>query len=167
VDAGYFRFIFDHMYWARDRVLAAAGDLSGEEYGRENGFTYGSIRGILTHALGGESIWLPRLRGESPGPFLRPEDVPDVSTLRARWAEQEAKQRAYLEKLTDAEVAADVVFTGRDGAERRTPAWQMLTLIYHHTTQHRSEAAEALTMVGHSPGDMDLLVYVRERGTGN
>ena len=163
MDADYFRFIFDQMYWARDRVLAAASELSDEEFARENGFTYKSIRGILTHALGGESIWLPRLRGEPPGPFLRPEDVPDVATLRARWAEQEAKQRAYLQKLTDAEVSADVVYTGRDGAERRTPSWQLLTLIYHHTTQHRSEAAEALTMVGHSPGDMDLLVYVRER----
>ena len=87
-----------------------------------------------------------------------------MASLRARWAEEEAKHRAYLAKLTDAEVAADVVFTGRDGSERRIPRWQILTLVYHHTMQHRSEAAEALTMVGHSPGDIDLLVYTRERG---
>jgi uncharacterized damage-inducible protein DinB len=44
------------------------------------------------------------------------------------------------------------------------PRWQLLTLVYHHTTQHRSVAAEALTMIGHSPGDFDLLVFTRETG---
>ena len=64
--------------------------------------------------------------------------------------------------MTDADVAADVVFSGRDGVERRIPRWQLLTLVFHHTVQHRSEAAEALTMIGRSPGDVDLLVYTRE-----
>jgi 3-oxoacyl-[acyl-carrier-protein] synthase III len=30
--------------------------------------------------------------------------------------------------------------------------------------QHRSEAAEALTMAGASPGDIDLMVYLTSRG---
>jgi uncharacterized damage-inducible protein DinB len=164
VNADYFRFIYEHLYWARDKVLAAADDLSAEEFVEENGFTYKSIRGILTHAMAGESLWLPRARGETPAAFLRAEDVPDVGTLRAAWGEQESKHRAYLEKMTDADATRDIVYTGRDGVERHNPAWHLLTLVYHHTTQHRSEAAEALTMIGHSPGDMDLLVFTRERG---
>lgn len=163
MDAEYFRFLYEHMCWARDKVLAAAEGLSAEEYARDNGFTYKSIQGILAHTLGGETVWLPRLRDEQAS-MTRPEDVPDVATLRAKWSEEEAKQRAYFDKLTDADVASDLVFTGRDGNERRIPRWQILTLVYHHTTQHRSEAAEALSMIGHSPGDMDLMVFTRERG---
>jgi uncharacterized damage-inducible protein DinB len=41
--------------------------------------------------------------------------------------------------------------------------WQILTMEFHHTVQHRSEAAEALTMLGHSPGDLDMMFYTRER----
>jgi uncharacterized damage-inducible protein DinB len=163
MDANYFRFLYDHMCWARDKVLAAAEGLSQEEYTREGAWTYKSIGGILAHTLGGETVWLPRLRGDPPA-MTRLEDAPDVATLRSKWAAEEAAQRAYLSKLTDEEVAGNLVFTGRDGQERRVPRWQILTLVYHHTTQHRSEAAEALTMAGHSPGDMDLMVFTRETG---
>jgi uncharacterized damage-inducible protein DinB len=163
MDANYFRFLYEHMCWARDKILAAAEGVNDEEYGREGAWTYKSLRGILAHTMGGETVWLPRLRGEQ-GTLTRPDDVPDVTTLRAKWAAEEAKQRAYLAQLSDEEVASDLVFTGRDGNERRVPRWQILTLVYHHTTQHRSEAAEALTMLGHSPGDMDLMVFTRERG---
>ncbi len=56
MDAEYFRFIYDYLYWARDKVLTAAEGLSEVEYTRDVGFTYHSVRGILTHALAGEAI---------------------------------------------------------------------------------------------------------------
>jgi uncharacterized damage-inducible protein DinB len=163
MDADYFRFLYEHMCWARDRILAAAEGLSPEEYTREGPWTYKSIGGILAHTLGGETVWLPRLRGDTPS-LTRFEDAPDLATLRSKWAVEEAAHRAYLAQLTDAEVAGDLVFSGRDGQERRVPRWQILTLVYHHTTQHRSEAAEAMTMAGHSPGDFDVMVFTRATG---
>ncbi|HEU0073048.1 MAG TPA: DinB family protein [Dehalococcoidia bacterium] len=164
MDAEYFRFLYDYLYWARDKVLAAAEGLSEEEYKRDVGFTYHSVRGILTHALAGEAVWLPRAWREQPGPFLHEDDVPTLAALRERWQAEESKQRAYLAKLTDAEAAGSVTFKGRDGNDRTLPVWQILTMEFHHTVQHRSEAAEALTILGHSPGDLDLVFYTRERG---
>jgi uncharacterized damage-inducible protein DinB len=164
MDAEYFRFIYDYLYWARDKVLMAAAELSEEEYTRDVGFTYHSVRGILTHALAGEAIWLPRAWREQPGPFITEDEVPTLAALRERWGVEESKQRAYLAKLTDSEAASSVTFKGRDGNDRKLPVWQILTMEFHHTVQHRSEAAEALTMLGRAPGDMDLMFYTRERG---
>ena len=82
MDAEYFRTQFDFLYWARDRVLAAADGLTEEEYARPNGFTYKSLRGILTHALLAEVLWNSRSRGDvAPGerPVLPTEaDVPNL-----------------------------------------------------------------------------------------
>jgi uncharacterized damage-inducible protein DinB len=160
MDAEYFRTIFDQMYWARDRVLSAAAALSDEEYAAPNGFTYKSVRGILTHCLSGESNWMARARGEAPGSFVRGEDLPTVGDLTARWLEDEVKVREFLAGLKDKDLTKTVTFTGRDGNQRSMPLWHILQLVYHHTVQHRSEAAEALTMAGHSPGDMDFMVYM-------
>ena len=127
-----------------------------------NGFTYGSIRGILVHTLAAESSWLSRWQGGAPTPISQ-EDLPSVAALRERWGEQEGKMRAYLASLSDADAAADVVLRRRDGTEARQPLWQLLTQVANHETQHRSEAAEALTMVGRSPGDLDFIFYLRDR----
>ena len=160
MNADYFRTLYDWRYWARDRVLTAAGDLTEEDYARPNGFTYGNVRGILTHTLGSEILWCARVLGEMPRGLLTQEELPTVTALRALWEEEERKMRAFLAQLTDQDVEKSVSFRGRDGNERVYPVWQLLTLVFHHTVQHRSEAAEALTAIGRSPGDMDFLVYL-------
>ena len=163
MDADYFRYVYNYLCWSRDKVLDAAEGLSEEAYLQNVGLTYQSLRGILTHTLGGEAIWLSRAAGEPPGPFVREEEVPTLAALRERWDAEVSRQRRYLASLTDAAVIESVAFKTRDGTERTLPRWQILTMQTMHTIQHRSEAAEALTMLGHSPGDMDFVLYVWER----
>ena len=68
--------------------------------------------------------------------------------------------RAFLAALSDAQLDAALTWRGRDGQQRQLSSlWLGLAHVANHSTQHRSEAAEALTMIGRSPGDLDLLVY--------
>src|SRR5207253_992854 len=58
MQADYYRLLYDYNWWARDRLFAAATGMSDEDYARPNGFTYGSLRGILTHILDADVLWL-------------------------------------------------------------------------------------------------------------
>jgi uncharacterized damage-inducible protein DinB len=82
-----------------------------------------------------------------------------LEAIGARWREEEAKLRPFLASLTDAELDREIVMKRPNGEETRRPLYVDLTQIANHGTQHRSEAAEALTMIGRSPGDLDFTVY--------
>jgi uncharacterized damage-inducible protein DinB len=164
MNADYFRTLFDYNYWARDRVVAAMRDMSETEYANQNSFTYRSIRGILTHCLDAEYSWLCRFESEPDRGVLSEADLATPALLAARWHQEETKMRAYLARLTDEDLTVDVVWLAPDGSQRRLPnLWLSLAHVVNHSTQHRSEAAEALTMIGRSPGDLDLGLYARER----
>jgi uncharacterized damage-inducible protein DinB len=157
----FFRIMFDHAYWARDRILNAADGLSQDDYTRPNGFNYGSLRGILVHQLAAEVGWLGRWQGITLE-RLTDAEAPTLESLHEHWAVQEKKLRAYLDQLTDERLLESYNYT-RQGKDYSHPLWQMVMQIVIHGTQHRSEAAEALTMIGRSPGDLDFAEYVRSK----
>jgi uncharacterized damage-inducible protein DinB len=161
--ADYFRTLYDYTYWARDRILKAAEGLTEEEYAKPNGFNYGSIRGILNHALASEAGAISRWTGVASAGPANEMTLPTLDALVARWREEESKLQPFLSKLKDEDLDGEVVSRRQSGEEFRRPLYVDLTQIANHATQHRSEAAEALTMVGRSPGDLDFTVYYRER----
>ncbi len=165
MDVEYFRTLYDYCYWARDRVLGAMEGMSEAEYAKPNGFVYGSIRGILTHALWAEEAWLARWRGETPSWPGSEAEVPTPAALAARWQQHEASMRAFLAGLSESDLAREITLRRRDGSEASWLLWQLLAHVANHATQHRSEAAAALTMVGRSPGEVDFIFYLRERPT--
>ncbi len=160
----YFRTLFDYNYWARDRVLKVVLEMPVSEFGRENGFSLKSIRGILAHCVEAEHSWRRHLEGRASTGGPSEDEVATPAALVAWWREEEAQMRSYLAGLTQAMLAGDVVWVGSDGVERRLPnTWMTLTHVINHSTQHRSEAAEALTMIGRTPGNLDLGSFAGER----
>jgi uncharacterized damage-inducible protein DinB len=163
LQADYFRILYRYNYWARDRLLARALFVKPEDYVRPNGFTYGSLRGILVHTLSGEWTWRQRWQeGVSPAAELSEEELPTLSALAARWESEEKFMRAFLDGLTDEKLSEELRYRKRDGTEFAHPLWQAMAHLANHGTHHRAEAAEALTMLGHSPGDIDLIQFFRE-----
>jgi uncharacterized damage-inducible protein DinB len=163
MNADYFKTMLDYQYWCRDRLLAATDGMSDEELTKPNGFTYGSILGILAHCLGAEWIWFQRMHDRPVDPAMMPnkDNIKTLAGLKTRWQASEADWSAYIASAADME--REYVLRQRDGTERTWKLWQLLTMIGTHSKQHGSEAAEALTMAGHSPGDLDFPVFLRSR----
>lgn len=167
-NADYMRVLFDASYWARDRILTAAEGMTEEEYAKDYGFTYKSLRGILTHALFAENLYFLRLTG-TPEPttdspeWISEANLPTIEAFKARALDVEKLARSYLQTLTDEVLESELSFTRRDGIQVTQPRWQTLTQVVQHSISHRSEAAEVLTMAGRSPGDLDFVVYMNSR----
>jgi uncharacterized damage-inducible protein DinB len=155
--------MLDYQYWCRDKLLAGAEGMTDEELTKPNGFTYGNILAILAHCLGAEYNWFQRMQGNPIDRETAPSHhtIHTMADLKARWRESEAAWREYMAANEDPE--REYVLRGRDGVDVTWKLWQLRTMIDTHSKQHGAEAAEALTMVGRSPGDLDFPVFLRSR----
>jgi uncharacterized damage-inducible protein DinB len=158
--------LYDYNYWATAHVLNAAARLTPDQFVAPAGLSHGSVRGALVHTLGAEVVW--RLRcaeGISPSALPAESDFATVDVLRARWHDEEQRMRAYLNSLGDDALNQTVHYRTTKGMPFGNTLWNLLAHVVNHGTQFRAEAGIALTAFGQSPGDLDLLLYFREKTT--
>ena len=154
--------LYDYNYWASQRILHATAKLTSEQFLAATPMSWGSVRDVLTHALGAEWIWRLRCQeGQAPTSLPSPADFPTYDALVARWQAEEQAMRAYVATLTDAQVNGPLAYKTTSGKPYEAILWQILVHVVNHGTQHRAEVAHVLTGLGHSPGDIDFIVYLR------
>lgn len=154
--------LFDYNYWASRRILAQVARLSAEQFGAQTSLSWGSIRGTLVHIMAAEWAWRSRCQGELPTALLDEADFPTLERLLERWAREERAMQEFIAGFNDDDLSADVYYLSTGGKPFHQPLWQILLHVVHHGTQHRSELAHVLTEFGHSPGDIDFILYLRE-----
>ncbi|MGE3955425.1 MAG: DinB family protein [Vicinamibacterales bacterium] len=156
--------MLDFHYWARTRVLEAVGALSPEQFTRDLGSSFPSVRDTLVHLCSAEWNWYLRWNREVPAAMFDPNDFPDVTTLRERWAAQELKIRAFLASLDDDGVRQELEYRALDGRAHTSAFWEMFIHVVNHGTYHRGQVQTMLRQLGAAPAKgVDLIVYFRER----
>lgn len=153
--------LFGFNYWANRHLLAVAAALTSEEWMAPSDLTTRDLRATLVHALDVEWSWRARLQKRpkpewAPDKELRPADYPDVPTLAAHWARDEAEMLGWIGSLDDATLGAP---WSDEGEKKGFPLWYFLVHIITHSQQQRSDAALLLTRAGHSPGNIEFLDY--------
>src|SRR4051812_9077884 len=93
------RTLLDYHYWARDRLLDALDTLTADEFNRDLGNSFKSIRETVVHTYAAEWAWHSRWIGQSPTALMTSDAFPDVAALRVAWTAHETKMRAFLEQL--------------------------------------------------------------------
>jgi uncharacterized damage-inducible protein DinB len=153
--------LYDYNYWAHDRILRQVARLSQEQFAADLGYSWGGVRGTLVHVLGTERAWRARWRGDGDAALTQP-DLASAGDLATAWEENQAAMRDFLATLTADDFDRDIVYA-RQGRRYSHPLWTQLVHVVNHGTQHRAEVAAMLTNYGHSPGDIDFSLFMRER----
>jgi uncharacterized damage-inducible protein DinB len=158
------RVLLDYHYWARDRVLAAVDALTPEQYTRDLGSSFKSVRDTIVHVYYADWVWHSRWMGHSPSQALKPEDFGDVAAVRVAWRDHEARMRAFLDNVGDAGVDRVYQYKNLAGQEFTSVFWHMFQHVMNHATYHRGQVTTMMRQLGADPGKaQDLIAYYRER----
>jgi uncharacterized damage-inducible protein DinB len=149
------RFLFAYDRWATEKILAVAAMVPFEEWAESNRIDRRGLGGILTHALGAHERWRSDWQGVESPERREAGPLPSVAELADAWTVEWTAMDAYLASLTDDDVGA---------AFEDTSLWRTMAHVVNHGTQHRSEAAVLLTIMGRSPGDLDLIDFAPVTG---
>ena len=156
--------LIDYHYWATERMLAAVAPLSPEQFVRDLGNSFSSVRDTLSHLQSAEWIWLSRFRGSSPTSALPHERFADVAAVQSAWAETEAGLRAFAAGLDQAGLERVLEYRMLSGQEAATPIAHLVQHVVNHGTYHRGQVTTMLRQLGAAaPRSLDLITFYRER----
>lgn len=155
--------MFGYNRWANAKILAACLDLPEADLYATQQLSFDSIYGTLLHIYGAELLWRARLQSAVSIPAMPvPEDFDGFSGLQKQWQAEEAAMQRFLDDLPDGSEQRVVEFPRLTGELESATTWRALLHVAFHSMQFRAEAATALSRLGHSPGNIDLLYYLRE-----
>ena len=155
--------LYQYNHWAAEKILNAAAKITQAQYLTPASFPHGGLRGTLVHALFAAWIWRERWEGTSPTERFKPEDFPTFESLRTRWLDEEKALMSFIESLSDEKLQATFHYKNTQGQPFERILWQAMAHVVNHGTQHLTEAAAILTDLGHSPGDIDMILFLIER----
>ncbi len=156
------RTLIDYHYWAVRRVLEAAEALTTEQWTRDLGSSFRSVRDTAVHTYSAEWNWLQRLNGVSPTAMLSPDPYPDAAALRTDWVAHEARLRAFLEVIDEEGLQRVIEYRTIAGQEMRSRIWHILQHLVNHASYHRGQLTTMFRQLGAKPAkSMDLIGYYR------
>ena len=154
--------LLEYHYWARDRLLEAIEPLTSEQFTKDLGSSFKSVRDTVAHVHAAEWAWHSRWRGVSPTELLPHDRFADVASARAAWADLETQVRAFVDDLGEAGVTKVFDYKLLSGAEGSSPFWQMFQHVVNHASYHRGQVTTMLRQLGAKPGKpMDMIAYYR------
>lgn len=155
--------LYRYNQWANTRILDTVSQLSHDEYMSQGAHPHRYLHGVLTHILFAEWIWRNRWAGVSPTTRLLPEEFPTFGALKARWQAEDTELQKFLDGLTGERLNGPFQYSSTEGVRFENILWESMAHVVNHGTQHRSEAAVVLTELGHSPGDLDMILFTRKK----
>ena len=163
VTRDFFLRLYTYNDWANHACLTAAAKLGTADYTRPHGVGWQSVRGILTHIMAADRVWLNRWQGASPSGLEQDEEAtPTVEALQAAWDDIMRARRAYLAELTPDDLDGPLEYRNTKGVLYQQPLWELLFHVVNHGSDHRGHVSTLLTGMGSPTVPLDYIAWIRD-----
>jgi uncharacterized damage-inducible protein DinB len=147
--------LYQYNQWANRRILDSCAALTNEQFTRDLGSSFKSVRDTLGHIFGRSASGLPS-----------PSEFPDLASLRAKLEEMDREYVEYTSKLTPGEANRLCVHKNLAGKEFSNPVWQILQHLGNHSSYHRGQVVTLMRQLGIKPASTGLIEFYREQAAG-
>lgn len=158
-----FRLLYDYNSWANRRTLDSCAPLTEEQFTRDLGSSFRSVRDTLAHISDAEWVWLERWHGRSTNALPTAADYLNLEAVRRRSLEIERGLVDYVASLTNEDLQRVHNYKTTAGVPQAQPVWQMLQHLANHGTYHRGQIATMLRQLAAKPVSTDMIAFYRER----
>ena len=157
------RLLFQYNQWADRRMVDACSALTNEQFTRDLGSSFRSVRDTLVHLYGAEWVWNERIEGRSPTSLVAGTGFPDLASVRTKLEEMDSFYIDYVSRLTPQDLQRVIHYKSFAGDEFSNPLWQTLHQLTNHASYHRGQIITLLRQLGAKPVATDLIAFYRER----
>jgi len=155
--------LYDYGYWANRKLFDVIAQLTPEQFTQPVAGSYESIRNTMVHVLSAEAGWLDRCGGPKRGPRLNPADFPTAESVTQACHRVETQVREFLARLKDEDLARNAVYPTERSGTASMPVGELMQHAANHAVHHRGQIALLLRLLGHAPGNFDILIYFAEK----
>jgi len=156
------RLLYDYNAWANHRVLDACATLKEEQFTRDLGSSFRSVRDTLAHIMDVEWLYLERWNGRSPTDLPPAESYPDQANVMVRWEGIERDLSGFVRTRNAEDLAQAIDYRNTKGVAFSNPIWETLQHLVNHSTYHRGQVATLLRQLGTKPASTDLILFYRQ-----
>jgi len=151
--------LYDYNKWANARVIGSLRPFSPEEYTRELGGGWPSIRATFVHLAGATDAWAERFGGKDVTVLPTPEQVPAFEDAATLLQGAETKLDAFLATLAPEKTAGAFTWKNLKGEPKTAPFWAVLRHVVNHGTYHRGQISSMVKRVGGKAIATDMVVW--------
>ena len=157
----YTRTLYAYDRWANGQLLPAACKLPQEQFTRDLGSSFPSVRDTLVHIISSQWIWLQRWKGNSLKRHFDTATFPTCESIRSWLIEMENEESKFLDELTQEKLLAPLSYTNFEGKPFSEPLWQQMAHRVNHSTYHRGQVTTMLRQLGAKAVQLDMIAYFR------
>ena len=155
--------LFAYNAWANQRTVAGCESISNEQFLRQVGGSFGSVRNTMAHIMDVEWLYHERWQGRAPSSFPKAENYSNLSDIKARWKSIDADVNRYVGSLSAHGLTRVLEFRNAKGTLLRHSLWETMQHLVNHSTYHRGQVTTLLRQLGGTAQASDMIYFFRER----